>query len=541
MTIPHLLIETLLVAVIVAVWLLRERRLAAQGRALRILCALDEGLVGAASPRDILQKLTAALPNALGVTGAKLYLYNRRTRQLDWVAAHAEAAPLAVDPETPAGRAAAGVALAFRNRALLAIPDTRHTPLFPEELAGPPRAVLFVPMSTRNEVVGVLEIEHAGKVRRFTVDEQAVAQHLANQIAATLRLSEKRSIQEQSFRSEKLAAAGQVISGIAEELAAPLDAIRERAEKLLAPGAAGLDRGVLEEVLAESRQATDIVTRLAQFANVEAAEVRQLDLNELLGNLLDERERAWGTLGLVGRDMRAEEPVTVLGSPRQLEQVFSTLCRVAETWADRSPARTISISTKVLARRALVEIGFASVCSDADSEIQGLAIIRGMIRNHGGELRFYRTNPAEARFEVDLPVAAAPAEEAAEGRTEPGPASRSLTALLVEPDKPALRQLMLLLSQRGHRVVPASSAEEALDLAGRLHFDLVCCSLSLPGLNWVEFFQSVRHLTGAFVLLTEAFDAELARAFRAGEGYLLTKPVQTGEFDRVLSAIEARP
>jgi signal transduction histidine kinase/CheY-like chemotaxis protein len=535
-----IIIETLLVAAFVGGFLFLRRRLAARSRALRTLCMLDESLVGTAMPREILRKLTVALPDALGVTGARLYLYNRRTRQLDEVAADANAAPVAVNPETPAGQPAAGVALAFRNRTLLAIPDSRRTPLLPEEPAGPPRAVLFVPMSTRNDVVGILEIEHLGAVRRFTAEEQTVAQHLANQIAATLRLFEQRSIQEQLFRSEKLAAAGQVISGVAEELVAPLEAIRERAEGMLAPSRDLPSHAALEEILAESRRAADIVTRLGQFANVEAAEIRQVDLNELVGSLMAGREQTWETLGLVARDLRAEEPVAVLGSPGQLKQVLTTLSSVAEKWAAHSPARTISISTKVLARRALVEIGFGSAPSSDDSEIQGLAVIRGMIRNHGGELRFHRHHPAEARFEVDLPAATGPVEEVVEGKTELGLIARTLTTLLVEPDEPARRQLLLLLSQRGHRVVPVASAEEALDLAGRFHFDLVGCSLALPGLNWVEFFQNIHHQTGAFILLTEGFDPELAHTFRAGEGYLLTKPVQTGEFDRVLSAIETK-
>ncbi len=85
-----------------------------------------------------------------------------------------------------------------------------------------------------------------------------------------------------------------------------------------------------------------------------------------------------------------------------------------------------------------------------------------------------------------------------------------------------------------------ASAEEAADLVQRLRFEMTICAVRLPGLNWVEFFERVRHQVGSFVLLTDGVDSDLARAFRAGEGFVLSKPVNDNELLRIRRTVEER-
>jgi CheY-like chemotaxis protein len=73
-----------------------------------------------------------------------------------------------------------------------------------------------------------------------------------------------------------------------------------------------------------------------------------------------------------------------------------------------------------------------------------------------------------------------------------------------------------------------------------VRFDLVFCSVRLPGMNWLEFFEHVRTSVGAFVLMTEGYDSDLARAFHSGDGYILRKPVDEKELDLLLEGVEER-
>ena len=89
-------------------------------------------------------------------------------------------------------------------------------------------------------------------------------------------------------------------------------------------------------------------------------------------------------------------------------------------------------------------------------------------------------------------------------------------------------------------MIPANSADEALDLVSRLRCDIVLCSSRGPGLNWVEFYRRVRDQGVAFVLLTDGYDAELARAFAGSEGFLWPKPFEEAALEKLMAEIAAR-
>jgi len=112
--------------------------------------------------------------------------------------------------ESPVGLVQTGVVTCFRNRMPLSIPDTRRHPFQSPGADQPsvplPRSILLVPMQAQGEPTGVLQVENSRRARSFSSDEQAVAQHLANQIGLAVKLLQQRSFREQLSRSEKLAA-----------------------------------------------------------------------------------------------------------------------------------------------------------------------------------------------------------------------------------------------------------------------------------------------------------------------------------------------
>jgi len=145
-----------------------------------------------------------------------------------------------IELDAPRGPVASGIAACFQSRAILPIPDMRRGPFAQKDLArqdeGPnmPRSMLLVPMFAQGDLIGIMELHDSDRYRYFSQSEQAAMQHLANQVATALRLQEQQSIREQLFRSEKLAAAGQLISDVASELRIPLEAIVKQAGSLAA-------------------------------------------------------------------------------------------------------------------------------------------------------------------------------------------------------------------------------------------------------------------------------------------------------------------
>ena len=545
---PVLLGSLIVAAAVLLIWWFRESRISSMRRQIRLLNSLGEEVIRATSPAEILRRLTLALPSLSNPSGVGLYIQNRATKLLESV--HSTASTLeTIDVEGPKGPIASAVASCFRNRTPLAIPDTRRSPFFrKEEAVAGPRSILLVPMLAQSELVGVLEVRHAENFHYFSQAEQAAMQHLANQIATALTLQEQHSIREQLFRSEKLAAAGQLISGVADELRSPLESIVGLASTIEARHAERAD-AELDAIRSEARRASEIVSRLVSFGKVERAEVGRVDLNTILSGLLKFRAPEWKAKAVETQAQLVPKRAIVLGSPGQLEQVLLNLLVDAEKSAAEAQEKMILVSTSLLAKRVLVEISFPTRSAEmhrtdvvdgdpAGSGALGLSVCRGIIQSHGGEFRVLRVSPTQARFDVELPVVEFAAGAGVSG--ELAEAARQLTVLVVEPDTRTQRQLLQLLGTRGDRVVPVSSAEEGADMVERLRFDMVLCAVRLPGLNWVEFFERIQRHVGGLVLLTDRFNDDAARSFRGAEVLTLSKPIHESELQQICRNVEER-
>jgi len=558
------------VTLLLAAWWLRERRVNLHRRQARAFHALSEDIIAAGSPAQIAEKLSSVVPEVIRATSVELYLFNRRTKSLERVATSADPEPMAAPIDAPPEGMAHTAVVCFRNRTVLNIPDARRNPLVKAGTrTSLPRSAMFLPLLAQQEALGVLELDNFRRVGYLSPEHQAAAQHLANQVAASLRLQAQQVMREQLFRSEKLAATGQLISGVASELKAPLDRIVELARALepsaaapssaasSAPSSSGRParEPVLRELAAESRRAAAIVSRLISFAQEDGA-AGSADVDSVIAGLIQFREQEWRARGIRVQNRLSSEAAVVATSRGHMEQVFLNLLVHAEQRAAETSVKTISIKSGVMAATLLVEIAYSALPSAAGSpagadpfsepksaqaSALGLGVCQGIVASLGGEIRFRVLAGAE-RFEVELPVtpsgdpvrgAGQYMEKASAGSTRP------LTLMLVDPDAAAQRQLVSFLGARGHRVVPAV-AEEAPDLVQRLRFDAVFWAVRTGGGRWSEFHDRLRTAVPVFVLLSDGYDHNLARSLEENGGFLLATPVQDAEAGRVLSEIAAR-
>lgn len=543
------------ISLLAVFWWMRERRLGTNRRLLRAFHALSEEIISAASPQEIAEKLATVLPTVTQATGVRLYLYSRRNKALERVATPKEPDPMAVPIESPPDGLAGAAVVCFRNRTLLNVPDVRRSPFVKvDSRSNLPRSAMFLPLLSQNEVMGVLEVGNARRLGYFSLEEQAAAQHLANQVATSLKLQEQQTIREQLFRSEKLAATGQLISGVASELRAPLESILQLSTSLASYGRQPIPERDLRLLAGESQRASEIVSRLVSFARPEDSAARDVDVNALMASLMQFRDPEWRTLGLRVQNRVAPETAMVLGAQGQIEQVFLNLLVHAEQYASESSAKTICVSSSLIARRVMLEIAYSIPLNEYGAEIDpfaegrspdgalGLGVCQGIIQSHGGEIRFRGGTKADAipmaRFEIDLPVARETSHDVPPQSSLRKPAS-SMTVLLVDPDLGGQRQLLGQLSSRGHRVVPASM-EEAADLAQRVRFDAAFWGVrpSAPGSS--EYQERIRAHVPYFVLVGDAYDAELAGSLESSGGFLLVRPIRDADLDRILKQMDAR-
>ena len=520
----------------------RERRLRGQRRRLRRTYKLGEEILSASSAATILKRISEALPSIIGVTRVQLYVYNRTAKTLDAIEDE-NGESTSISLSSPPGGTPAGAVACFHYRTLLVIPDIERSP-FP--IAGKkgercPKSLLFVPMMAQSDVIGVLELDQDDRVRDFSADEQALAQHLGNQIGVAIRLLDQRTVQEQLFRTEKMAAVGRLISGVVNELQTPLASITDLATRALEKARGGPAEREVSAIAAEAAKASGMVSRLVSFASAEQVEARPVDVAALLRSLIEFREGDWKASGIRVHDLTSHDALFVLGSQGQMEQVFLNLLVHAEQSLAEAPQKSITVRTSLLAKRLLVEISFTSPAElrKPEDTASVLGVTRSVMAAHGGEVRLIEKNNTDPRFEVELPACA-------KDRSVPGvlagvtvrDSSRRLTALVIEPDEATQRQLLVLLAGHGYRVVPVTNSDTGLDLAQRMRFDAAFCSLHAPGLNWVELSERMHSRVGGFILLSDGYDMELSADFEGDDRFVLAKPVQEKELERVLQAIE---
>jgi len=541
----------------------------AQRQANRILHALSESITAATSPAEIASLLAEMLPAVSRATSARLFLHSHATKSLDYVPTPEDPVPMAIAVDNPPEGLAIGLVKCFSSLATVHIPDVRRNPLVSAGWQpGVARSVMFVPLLAQQDRIGVLEVASLKRLGYYSREDQAAVQHLSNQIASSLKLQGQRAIREQLFRSEKLAASAQLISGVASELSDPLDNIQQMAEALAARPEAPTASD-LRLITGEARRASDILSRLISFAHPDTASARAVDVSAVIAGLVHFRQGEWKVRGLRIQDRLTAEPSWVLGSRGQLEQLFLNLLVHAEQCAANASDRALKLASSRLGGKVVVEIHYSSNApresvAEADDAL-GLDVCRGIAAAHNGEIRVV-SQSSSAGFEIEIPLMSNTALRAGvshAGGTEsagvkddaddadsvqipvddpapvPHKALRPMTLLVVDPDAAAQRQLLGMLAARGHRVIPAPP-EQAADLAPRMRFDAIFWAVRSGGPKWSDQQERIRPAVPAFVLVSDGYDRDLATSLEDSGGYLLARPLQAADLDRVLDAVETR-
>jgi two-component system NtrC family sensor kinase len=309
-------------------------------------------------------------------------------------------------------------------------------------------------------------------------------------------VTDQQAMETQLIQSEKLAAVGQLVSGVAHELNNPLTSIAGLSEFLLEQKEISKkDRGHLKVIHEESERAGRIVRNLLTFARKGPAERAPVDLNDVIQRTLQLMEYDLKLKDIdLRRDLRVALP-DVLGDRDSLQQVvLNLLTNAAQAVAEnhKGRPRAITVSTwfddHVHLRVADTGPGISDVVAQnvftpffttkepGHGTGLGLSITYSIVENHGGRITVERPSNGGAAFRVDLPPVP-PGAPAPAPPTPPPPAPTSppakRTILLVDDDPAVRRMVKALFGRDGHAVEIARNPQHALELAQRGGFDLI--------------------------------------------------------------------
>ncbi|HVE79355.1 MAG TPA: PAS domain S-box protein [Gemmatimonadaceae bacterium] len=375
-------------------------------------------------------------------------------------------------------------------------------------------------------------------------------------------VTEEKQLTEQLLQQEKLAAVGQLVSGVAHELNNPLAGVMAFSQILLASKSLTSDQQrAATTIHGEAKRAAKIVANLLTFARKHQPERRVTDLNRILLETLDLRKYSLRVQQIeLEVDLAPVLPET-WADPFQLQQVFLNLITNAEhALSAHAGTRRLRIRTEQEDDRLLLTVSdtgpgiakghidrifnpFFTTKPVGKGTGLGLSISDGIIREHGGRIRVDSTPGVGATFVIELPITVPPPPPAAEPRP-PVPAAdagASRRVLVVDDEQSVRTAICQYLDSIGHHAEGAASGVEALHRIEQATFDAVFLDLRMPEMSGDEVFAALQRrapeLAARTVFITGDTQNEQARAFiRATGRPCISKPFALDDLAHALHA-----
>ena len=340
-------------------------------------------------------------------------------------------------------------------------------------------------------------------------------------------ITEQKKLEAQLLQSQKLEAVGTLAGGIAHDFNNLLTAITGYSDMIqLKLDKESPLRGDVGEIRRAAGRAAALVRQLLAFSRKQKGALSVVDLNGLIRNMQKMLTR------LIGEDISldiqlAAQALTVRADPGQLEQIAVNLVvngRDAMPAGGRIVIRTEQIDADerfcrrhpeaAHGRFALVSVrdegeGMAREVMDkvfepfyTTKEVGkgsglGLAVVYGIVDQHGGWIDLQSEVGKGSVFNVYLPMFAGPVEPERKIVEEVAQRGGGERILLVEDQEEVRRVAITMLEANGYQVFTAASLAEAEDVFAREkdHIDLLFSDIVLPdgsGIMLEERFRAVR-------------------------------------------------
>ncbi|MHC1742886.1 MAG: PAS domain S-box protein [Syntrophobacteraceae bacterium] len=425
---------------------------------------------------------------------------------------------------------------------------------------------------TKVEPVAHFVSSKDGKAWEFRLiplkDDSGVPTHI---IRVARDITEHQKLEAQLREAQKMEAVGTLAGGIAHDfnnILAPIigytEMVMEEIPELSST------RHDLDQILRAAYRARDLVKQILafsrrgpeqQFVPIEVSVVVKEVLKLLRASLP-------ATIAIKQRIQTG----MAIADPTQIHQIVVNLCtNAAHAMQDKGtldvslepvtlgPADLAELSLPDLSQGSYLRLTVADTGHGMDPEtIQrifepyfttkevgkgtglGLAVVHGIVKGHGGEIRA-RSQPGQGSvFEVYLPMLAT---ETAGTADETSVLPRGTERLLMVDDERMIVDLAArILGQLGYSVTAMTNPHDALDLFRKqpLDFDLIVTDYTMPGLTGIDLASEVLKTSPRMpIILCTGFSDRISNEAARSEGIveMAIKPLDRRELAQLVRRV----
>lgn len=492
----------------------------------RVLRAIREVLGAMRAHKPVQQVMELILEKACGIAGAE---------QGSFVAVDQESEELSVvctsgdgwtqqrrECRIPVGKGITGTVARTGEKYLCA--DVEKDPLYFALFEGV-RSELAVPIRLESGIWGIINLD-GYEQDAFSPEVVESIEIFADLAAEALEfqneLEQHNRLEQHLLRTEKLAALGNILAGVAHEINNPLTAILGHASLLDLKAASPSEEKSIKAIVSESKRVSALVKDLLTFSRKTPAKVKLCSVNEIVEQTCSLVRYEFKVKGQRLNTELPEVTYPVLIDAHHLQQVLLNLIGNAQhALPEGYNEGFVRVRVHRMGEKLMIEVSDngEGIPADVGEKIfdpffttkpvghgtgLGLSIANSIIEAHGGNLSFQSDVGKGTTFLIELPLAHKKAlednpeliireAEAAVANVVAAPPPRPVKGrvLVIDDENLLLNAVVQFLQRQELSIEAAMESERAIALMKAELFDAVVSDIRLPGRDGIELYHEI--------------------------------------------------
>lgn len=391
-------------------------------------------------------------------------------------------------------------------------------------------------------------------------------------LAINTNVTERKKIEDQYYRAQRLESIGTLASGVAHDLNNLLAPVVMGVE-LLRSAKNGTDiEPIIRSIELSAQRGTELVKQILSFAKGIDGTLSPLEIPDILREVESIVHNTFPKNVVFTLECQPDL-ARVLGDATRLNQVFLNICvNARDAMADggvisitarnetvTSPEtihnHDINPGTYVRVDIADTGCGIPRNCIDkifdpffttkppGNGTGLGLATSQGIVRSHNGFITVTSKPGQGSCFSIFIPAheSAKPVLDEPRGEQHPTPSGNGQTVLVVDDEAPIVEVTQQILTSNGYQAIPCTDGAEAVALFAvhQQQIDLVLTDLMMPGIDGPALIAAIRRIDPTVKIIATSglhTSRQMVKAGEFGIQQFLVKPYSAS---RLLAAVNA--